>query len=82
MKTEKSINFTSILVCAHQFTIAMVNWVIMVTVGFEPTKALPADLKSTPFNRSGTSPTMYIVGDLIIIIMVGFEPTKASSQCT
>ena len=27
--------------------------------GFEPPKALPTDLQSVPFGRSGTSPTLY-----------------------
>ena len=33
----------------------------MGSVGFEPTKAEPADLQSVPFDRSGNSPFLFIM---------------------
>ncbi len=29
--------------------------------GFEPPKAMPADLQSAPFGRSGTDPLFYLI---------------------
>ena len=40
--------------------------------GFEPPKALPADLQSVPFGHSGIPP--YSVADCQVELVDGFEP--------
>ncbi len=41
--------------------------------GFEPAKAVPSDLQSDPFGRSGTPPQ----GAYNLVEGAGFEPAKA-----
>ncbi len=58
----------------------------MVAVGFEPTKHYAQDLKSCPFDRSGTLPVNFLTmyyhhrNDIFFLVSVGFEPTKHYAQ--
>ena len=46
--------------------------------GFEPAKAMPSDLQSDPFGRSGTPPHLILLILLKEVVEgAGFEPAKA-----
>ena len=46
-------------------------------VGFEPTKAEPADLQSAPFDRSGTPPKCKLV--IIFSFPITVKPQRSST---
>tara|TARA_A200000113_G_C8625719_1_gene277363 strand:+ start:210 stop:410 length:201 start_codon:yes stop_codon:yes gene_type:complete len=55
--------------------------IILIAVGFEPTKHIARDLESLPFDRSGTLPLIVkiIIPEVnyspVILPYVGLEPT-------
>ena len=49
--------------------------------GFEPPKALPADLQSVPFGHSGNPPDLYSFGEADKVELVkGIEPPTYALQ--
>ena len=52
---------------------------MVVGEGFDPSKAMTADLQAAPFGRSGTPPGVSNMGEVKLEMVVGegFEPSKS-----
>ena len=60
-----------ILWCFIEFLLSGHPFYVVGSTGFEPVKALPSDLQSDPFDRSGNSPSQNVVVNAFLLIPGG-----------
>ena len=62
--------------CFIEFLLSGHPFYVVGSTGFEPVKALPSDLQSDPFDRSGNSPSQNVVENASFLLT-----SRGSSSC-
>ena len=79
-------NALSLVIGIWSFVIFVSQWsfvmrhFLMGGAGFEPAKALPSDLQSDPFDRSGNPPFQYVPSPLGAVLLLGWRGAAGHSK--